>query len=306
MATDVRSLPAFFNTDADFQAWVQGLQAQFAACGLVKTSDTGQINSATVLKPAAANTAQGYEIYRFSDAAQASLPLYLKVEYGSSSLVSGGATPGLWVTVGTGSSGAGAIEGGSAVTRTAAQSSLAKSAGVTLPSYCSGDGGRLALVTNYDWTTNQCAFAFVIDRLRDALGNASGEGTLAVTVDNTPRLTAQVILAAWTLTFRSFGTGQSPFPGARAAGVPLGSGQTIWGAQVGVTPLMATVGQLRFLVAAGYYNSGDTPGSAGANVLASALAPLAVKMLGRTRQYLFLPSLQASVALGDPMAILWE
>jgi len=83
MATDTRNLPAFSNTDAEFRTWGSGIAAALQACGLVKTSDTGQIDWATVTRPGASHTAAGYEIYRFNDSLQATKPVLIKVEYGN-------------------------------------------------------------------------------------------------------------------------------------------------------------------------------------------------------------------------------
>src|ERR1043165_7959340 len=83
--------------DAGFRAWGSELSTKLAAAGLVQTSDTGQINWATVTGPGT-NTAGGYEIWRFADST-----LYLKMEYGTAT--GSASAPGLWCTVGTGSNG---------------------------------------------------------------------------------------------------------------------------------------------------------------------------------------------------------
>ena len=71
MTTDLRQLPAYLSNDADFRTWGQGICAQLTAIGLVKTSDTGQINWATAIKPnpGGASTTYGagyYEIWRLT------------------------------------------------------------------------------------------------------------------------------------------------------------------------------------------------------------------------------------------------
>lgn len=172
MATDTRSLLAFFNTDADFRAWATGIAAQLVAAGMVKTSDTGQIDLTTVAKPAATNTAQGYEVYRFNDSLQATLPIYFKIEYGSGGAVD---RPSLWITVGTSTNGAGTI-GGQASTRFQVRANSSKSAAAVLNSYCSGDGGRVALCNNLDPSSNSFSIGFMIDRPRDSSGTALAVG----------------------------------------------------------------------------------------------------------------------------------
>lgn len=172
MATDQRNLPAYFNVDADFQAWVAGIHAQLLAVGLVNTADTGQINPATVTKPSAGGAAQGYEIWRFNDTLQATVPVFVKFEYGSGATLD---RPGLWFTVGSGSNGAGTLIGQVGARRSGG-SGISKSAGVTLPSYFCGDGSGLVYVTNYDSTNASCGYFGIIDRLRDGAGAPVADG----------------------------------------------------------------------------------------------------------------------------------
>lgn len=108
MATTTYSTPMNTSLDADFRAWTKDISDNLQALGLTKTTDTGQINFTTVLRPAVANTAAGYEIYRFNDALQATAPVFFKIEYGIGSNAN---MPMMWVTVGTGTTGAGVING---------------------------------------------------------------------------------------------------------------------------------------------------------------------------------------------------
>lgn len=99
-----------FTTDAKFRTWGTAVQAAVVASGLTVTADTGQINWTTVLRATAANTKQGYEIYRFNDSLQSSAPIYLRLDYGSGANASG-QNANLWITAGTGTDGAGNITG---------------------------------------------------------------------------------------------------------------------------------------------------------------------------------------------------
>ena len=76
--------------------------------GLVQTSDTGQIDTATVTRPITAITA-GYETFRFNDSLQGIAPMFMKLEFGSGDNTP--VTPAMWVTVGTGTDGAGTVTG---------------------------------------------------------------------------------------------------------------------------------------------------------------------------------------------------
>lgn len=96
------------STDVNFRAWGSAISAALTAAGFPLTADTGQINWTTVTHPTTASASTGYEIRTFSDAAQATAPIYFKVTYGSSTLAT---TPQIYVTAGTGSDGAGNITG---------------------------------------------------------------------------------------------------------------------------------------------------------------------------------------------------
>lgn len=99
-----------FTTDAKFRTWGSSISTSFTASGLVQTSDTGQINWTAVNKPTTTGTVAGYEVYRFNDSLQGTYPVYLKLEYGSAVLASGN-SPNTWLSVGTGSDGAGNLTG---------------------------------------------------------------------------------------------------------------------------------------------------------------------------------------------------
>lgn len=76
--------------------------------GLVQTTDTGQMNFATVTVGGASSNTRGYTIYRFNDALQATSPIFIKVEWGV------GATTGRMralISMGTGSNGSGTLTG---------------------------------------------------------------------------------------------------------------------------------------------------------------------------------------------------
>lgn len=171
MATDLRSLPAFLGDDATFRTWGSGISAQFAAMGLVQTADTGQINWATVLRPATLTVA-GYEIWRFADALQATKPVFIKIEYRIGSVAD---RPSLILSVGTGSNGAGTLTGQLGAPYTLFATASKAAAGATLPSYCSGSTSRLSMVTNLESAGSAFSFTLLIERPRDSSGVEGGE-----------------------------------------------------------------------------------------------------------------------------------
>lgn len=180
MATDQRNLPAFLGDDATFRTWGSGIAAQLLATGLVKTGDTGQIDWATVLRPAA-GAVGGYEIWRFDDALHAAgKTCHIKVEYGTSGL--GIDRPALWITVGLGgTNGAGALNGAQVSTRADMRAGGAKPGGTLLPSYVSGANDRLSMLTNTDPANTSFGMLASIDRFKKADGTPTDEGVYMVT-----------------------------------------------------------------------------------------------------------------------------
>jgi hypothetical protein len=153
----------------EYRAWGARYAPAWAAAGLVQTADTGQINWATVSPSPTGGSASGYEIWRFNDAAQATVPMFMKIEYGAGAVSS----PGIWVTVGTGSSGAGAITGINFARAPLIFQNLANAAAGDF--WVSGVGdGWVALCTSGGATGGAAAATnfFCIERLRLADGTA--------------------------------------------------------------------------------------------------------------------------------------
>lgn len=120
--------------DAGFRAWALAIRNAITASGIVRTSDTGQIDLTTVASPAVSNYA-GYDIFRFDDAAQASDPIFFKLEYGKGTAATRHA---LRCTVGTGSDGAGGITNASTA-QAALSVTTASGNGVVAASFFDGE-----------------------------------------------------------------------------------------------------------------------------------------------------------------------
>lgn len=292
MATDSRSLLAFFNADADFQAWCQGLAAQLVAAGMVKTTDTGQINNATVTKPGAANTAQGYEIYKFSDALQASYPIFFKIEYGSATAAT---DPGIWITVGQSSNGAGTITG-TVTARIQIRSGGTKSNGVSLTSYCSGDGSRLSLMSNYDPASNSFSLGVIIDRLRDSSGTATTDGVCYIALATSG--VGPVVQTIIGSTLQTSITNSACLIGTQLTGGKLGAGNSSVSGLVTCMPLIILAGQPRFLLGGLVYANVDIAGN----------TTISVTNLSSTHTYQTFPQTTTGMLgnSGDRIAMIWE
>lgn len=169
--TATTTTPFAQSTDAEFRLWAQWIHDKLDAAGWVNTSDTGQINLTTVAKPAAANTSQGYEIWRMADALQATNPVFMKIEYGSG----GAATvPAVWVTIGTASNGSGTLTG-NVSTRT--QTTAAAGDSTARNSYFSGNTDRFVFAIMADSTVTQSSgIIFGVERTKDSTGANSTEG----------------------------------------------------------------------------------------------------------------------------------
>ncbi len=201
--------------DATFRAWGRQVGDQLTAVGLVRTADTGQINWGTVLRPAAGASA-GYEIFRFDDPLQATRPIFLRINYLTTS--ASATTPFLQVSTGQGTDGAGALTsvmtglvavngGGSPVTTSMHTSYACMNAAVGGFFFCGWLGSRS--------TTPNAAFTFGIFRSLDDNGAPVGDGFTIYTA-NTSSLTTQ----SWSwLTNSVLNSGQtySLIPGGIAA-----------------------------------------------------------------------------------------
>lgn len=169
-------------TDADFRQWGKAISDGIAAVGLIKIADTGTVNWATVAKPSTANSGTAWEIWRLNDALQATHPLFIKIEYGALFLTA----PGIWITLGRGSNGAGAITGILAPRRLATYEGTPATAGdpnnTIEPIYISSDGSSLAIVARVSSSaTTSHNPAVIIDRSRDASGTATASGGVILT-----------------------------------------------------------------------------------------------------------------------------
>jgi hypothetical protein len=155
----------YFTTDAGFRTIGSAISTAIQSVGVVQTSDTGQINWTTVIKPTTFPFQAGYEIYKFNDTLQATAPVYIKIEYGTSTISA--SYLGLWITVSTSTDGAGNMTGN--VSNRFAMASNSNSDTATRTSYFSGSTNRLCFAL---WPNLMAGnwFVFSIERTHDASG----------------------------------------------------------------------------------------------------------------------------------------
>ncbi len=130
----------YFTNDAGFRVIGAAINAAILAVNIVQTSDTGQINWASVTKPSVAWTQSGYEIYRFNDTLQSTKPVFFKLYYGCGP---NSAYLSLWLQVGTGTDGAGNLTGNVSAGFTISCSNTNDNSARN--SYFSGDTNRLCV-----------------------------------------------------------------------------------------------------------------------------------------------------------------
>lgn len=157
-------------TDAGYRTWIAEVKTMiFTTLGLTQTADTGQVNTATITRPAT-NTANGYVIGRFNDTAQATSPVFFKLEFGTGTTAG---DPCMWITVGTGSNGSGTLTG--PVTQRAYIGSITPISIVTTyvseGCYTTGSGSfSFTWKIGANGTINQAAAGFSIVRSSDNTG----------------------------------------------------------------------------------------------------------------------------------------
>lgn len=244
MATATALLPTNFGGDADFRTWAQGVHAHLAALGLVQAADTGQINLATVARPATTSTAAGYEIWRFADALQATLPVYIKIEYGTFTSVD---RPAVWITVGTGTNGAGTINGQAGARQSLGQGN-SDAALTTRNVQASGDTGRVSMAFSPAVGAN--GYAFFVERPKDSAGNRTADGIATVTITGSGSPVCQMIPAI----------GSVPAIG-NASLIPQSGGLSAVGVDIAVAPILCFLGKVLYTWI-GTMNSVDITGDA--------------------------------------------
>jgi hypothetical protein len=278
MATDQRTINSAFSTDADFRAWGVALAAQFAAVGLVKTADTGQIDWTTITKPFTTNQQRGYEIWRFNDALQATKPVFIRIDYGSGS---NALNPSLWIAVGTATNGAGTLTGQVGVQKQVLSSNS------TTASYCSGSSSRLNLAHNINSPLLLC-----VERTKTSAGVDTGDGIIRYAWSSSGGLGFQLVPFIGTIPAEATA---NPAIDSNAGGL------SSVGADVVLSPTIVFYGKPLFASWC-IYKSAEIAG----------LVPISFAHLGATRTYMPLGAAAIATAntllgaAGYALAMLWE
>lgn len=172
MTTNLWSDASTHTNDATFRALGLKVSDSFTAIGFPKSADTGQINWATVSRPAEYSAA-GYEVRYLNDSLHATSPIYVKLEYGRSNY-SAANTLVLWITIGTGTNGAGTITGAKIAKKLVVPASAGGSG--TVPWYFCCKDGYVAVSAAHG--ASDVHWFFAICRTCDDAGAINSEGVM--------------------------------------------------------------------------------------------------------------------------------
>lgn len=187
MTTQTTNTVISHTSDAEFRTWVAELIAMLTSAGLVQTSDTGQINTATATRPGT-NTEGGYAIFRFNDTQQATAPIFMRFGFGTGSAAT---APRVQLIVGTASNGSGTISGvGISITSIGASAAPASAVTAYTTRVCVVDGffglmWKLGATNGTNAALGFCA----ICRSTDSSGAATAEAAAIYTGNNAPAVT---------------------------------------------------------------------------------------------------------------------
>ncbi len=171
MPNQLLNLPAYLSNDATFRQWGLGIASSLSVAGLVKTNAPGQIDWASANAPNF-NSFAGYEIWRFDDDLQSTLPIFVKVEYGAGSNAD---RPAVAITAGTSIDGGGGISGQKS-NRFVLSASGSRSPGDKLNSYVCGNETGVIACLNLSPDSTSYYMTFAIGRALDGSGAPTADG----------------------------------------------------------------------------------------------------------------------------------
>lgn len=161
------------DSDAAYREILALIENNMAACGLVRTSDTGQINVATAVR--VTNTVIGYSVWRFDDALQSVAPIFIKLSHRIGSSINN--VTCVW-EVGTGSNGAGSLTG-TTLTLGTRGAVFTSTLDTLFTSYFTHSNGMFGLAPGVEYTnTYNVPYCCIIQRTVDNNGSPTAEGVV--------------------------------------------------------------------------------------------------------------------------------
>lgn len=166
---------AIGNTNLGTPAASSGISKQLHDFGWTQTVDTGQVDWSTIAAVPASMTGgvAVYEIWKFTDSNATNCPVFMKIEYGSAA----SDLPGLALTFGTGSDGAGTITGNTSTREllNGMQNTTSNDTGFSCLFY-SNRSGSASTMTRFSmalWQTQNSPYgpaAIMVERSHDNVG----------------------------------------------------------------------------------------------------------------------------------------
>lgn len=211
-------------SDATWRAMLAAIKTNIEAMGWVQTSDTGQLDVTTSLKPTTTNQSRGYLLWRANDALAGSYPMILRMEFGSS-----GSTTQYRcdITVGSVTDGAGTISPTSNFYNRGFKDFPASST-TAYECYFCGDVNRLAFVLFDNHPSGTSALLGVsVERTHDSSGADTNVGIFATT--------SRGLIDQWHRMIPYSGT-MAPVETKFMGPVPVNNG-TLIGTSVGLFPI---------------------------------------------------------------------
>lgn len=166
----------YIGTAAAFRALGSDISDMLASIGLVKVPFAGQIDWSTVVKPTAARTDAGFEVWRFNDSLHATAPVYIRLGYGTGYSAD---DFGLTAAISPGVTEGGELTG--AVAGPVNRRGCNLSSGSKCMLYVSGDSSRLCIraVDNYNYDG-----WLMVERMAGADGLPGPDGALVLATHN--------------------------------------------------------------------------------------------------------------------------
>jgi hypothetical protein len=162
-----------------------------SAIGMVKTSDTGQVDWDTVTYPASESFVN-YEVYRFNDSLQSSKPIFFKLYYGWA--IGAGHQARMKLDIGTGSNGSGVITGLSTLGLNVLVPTSNPSHYNGGASLFSSDGSGLGIAIAADNSLPNNKMLLIIDRTRNSDGTPNSDGVaVIIKAENTLEFITRVL-----------------------------------------------------------------------------------------------------------------
>lgn len=234
---------------AGFRAWAQSIHDAILAAGVAAVATTGEADLATMVLPNATNQKRGFKVYKL--AGHDGLPdLFVRVDYGSAQ--GQALMPGLFITPGYNHNGAGSLLGNNDGENLLSLNTGLLPSNETWQAYVSSDGqDRLTIVPTYQpgAGANSNMTMLHIERFRDGSGVAQPAGFFTygwAANGSQPGSTGRshCIPVSGSVPSAGGSNGRHPAFDISANGQQSGGGQSTFGLDVAMVPMMPVCGRL--------------------------------------------------------------